>query len=303
MQMFENFKVVGSVAAPFTPFQSNGDVNYEKFDEYVEYLTNHHFQYAFLNGTLAEGMSMTLEERKKVAEAWMEASRGKLKIILHVGTSNIKETQELARHASSLGVEAIASLCPSFFKPANEEILVDCMCEIASAAPNVPFFYYCINVLTGIYLNPSKFLMLAKDKIPNLVGLKYSSGELPDAYNCTLVDPKRFQVLIGTDSQFLPYLTLGIDVLVTAQYKGTLFYKLKTAYESGDLKTAKAIQARVFELNNIRVQHRDGVEVEKAMFAIISGIDIGPVRLPITQLTVDKFNMLKKDLAAFGLAE
>ncbi|XP_061182524.1 N-acetylneuraminate lyase-like [Saccostrea echinata] len=301
--MFKNFKVVGSVAAPFTPFHSNGDINYDKFGEYVEYLTNHHFQYAFVNGTLAEGMSMTLEERKKVAEAWMKASKGKLKIILHVGTSNIKDSQELAKHASTLGVEAIASLCPSFFKPANEEILVDCMCDIASAAPNVPFFYYCINFVTGIYLNPSKFLSLAKERIPNLVGLKHSSRELPNAYNCTLVDPKRFQVLMGTDSQFLPYFTLGIDVPVTAPYMGTLFYKLKTAYDTGDVKTAEAIQARIFELNNIRGDYGAGVEIAKAMFGIISGIDIGPVRLPITRLTVDKFNMLKKDLTAFGPAE
>ncbi|XP_022317864.2 N-acetylneuraminate lyase-like isoform X2 [Crassostrea virginica] len=300
---FEDFKVTGCVAAPFTPFRDNGEINFDKFDEYVEYLRNHHFQYAFVNGTLAEGMSMTLEERKSTAEAWVKASKGRLKIILHVGTGNIRDSQELTRHASSIGVDAVASLCPSFFKPANEEILVECMSEIAGAAPELPFFYYCINFVTGIYIDPSKVLQQARDKIPNLVGIKHSSRELPNAYNCTLVDPERFQVLMGTDSQFLPYFTLGIEIPVTAPYMGTLFYKLKTAYDSGDRQAAQTIQERVFELNNIRGKYGAGIEIAKAMFGIISGIEIGPVRLPIMKLTAEKYNMLKKDIAAFGSAE
>ncbi|XP_048763893.2 N-acetylneuraminate lyase-like isoform X2 [Ostrea edulis] len=300
---FKNFKVVGSVAAPFTPFRSDGEINFDKFEEYVEYLKDHQFQYVFVNGTLAEGMSMTLEERKKVAEAWMKAAKGKLKIILHVGTSNIKDSQDLAKHASSIGVEAMASLCPSYIKPTNEETLVDTMCEIAKVAPEVPFFYYCINFVTGIYLDPFKFLLLAKDRIPNLVGLKHSSKELNNAYNCTLVDPNRFQVLMGTDAQFLPYFTFGINVPVTAPYMGTLFYKLKKAYDSRDRETAQAIQTRILELNNIRGKYGAGIEIAKAMFGILSGIDIGPVRLPITRLTADRQNMLKKDLEAFGPVE
>lgn len=135
-------------------------------------------------------------------------------------------------------------------------------------------------------VDPSKVLKRARDKIPNLVGIKHSSRELNNAHNCTLVDPNRFQVLMGTDSvsmrimsqfqvhtvyikinqtfkvlvnwpqlllqmlymyilffqQFLPYFTYGIDVPVTAPYMGTLFYKLKTAYDSEDTKSAQAIQ-------------------------------------------------------------
>nr|XP_011424453.2 N-acetylneuraminate lyase-like isoform X2 [Crassostrea gigas] len=300
---FEKFKVTGSVAAPFTPFRDNGEINFDKFEEYANYLRNHHFQYAFVNGTLAEGMSMTLEERKKSAEAWVKASNGKLKIILHVGTSNIRDSQELARHASAIGVDAIASLSPSFFKPANEEMVVECMSEIAGAAPDLPFFYYCINFVTGIYVDPSKVLKRARDKIPNLVGIKHSSRELNNAHNCTLVDPNRFQVLMGTDSQFLPYFTYGIDVPVTAPYMGTLFYKLKTAYDSEDTKSAQAIQNRILELNNIRGKYGAGIEIAKTMFGIISGMDIGPVRLPISKITTETYNSLKKDLNEFGSVE
>lgn len=296
----KNFRVTGCVAAPFTPFRENGDINFDKFGESTDYFNNNHIPYAFVNGTVGEGMSMTVKERKESAEAWVKAAKGKVKIILHVGASNIRDSQELARHGSSIGVDAIASLCPSFFKPANEEIVADCISEIAGAAPDLPFFYYSIDYLTGINVDPSKILQRAKDRVPNLVGVKHTSKEVRKVYNSSLVDSSCFQVLMGTEAEFLPYFSLGIDFPVTLPYMGTLFYKLKTAYDSGDKNTALNIQTRMFELDAIRGKYGAGIEVAKAMFDIISGIDVGPVRLPISKLTKDKYNLLKLDLMAFG---
>eukprot|EP00105_Crassostrea_gigas_P009484 XP_011424454.1 PREDICTED: N-acetylneuraminate lyase-like [Crassostrea gigas] len=245
-------------------------------------------------------MSMTVDERKESAEVWVKAAKGKVKIILHVGANNIRDSQELARHGSSIGVDATASLCPSFFKPANEEIVTECISEIAGATPDLPFFYYSIDFLTGINVDPSKILQRAKDRVPNLVGVKHTSKEVRKVYNSSLVDPSRFQVLMGTEAEFLPYFSLGIDFPVTLPYMGTLFYKLKKAYDSGDKNTALKIQTRMFELDAIRGKYGAGIEVAKAMFDIISGIDVGPVRLPISKLTKDDYNLLKHDLMAFG---
>lgn len=299
IKKFENFKVKGCVAAPFTPFHENGDINFTKFGESADYFSNNHIPYAFVNGTVGEGMSMTVNERKESGEAWVKAAKGKVKIILHVGANNIRDSQELARHASSIGVDAIASICPSFFKPANEEIVTECLSEIAGAAPDLPFFYYSIDFLTGINVDPSKILQRAKDKVPNLVGVKHTSKEVRKVYNSTLVDPSRFQILMGTESEFLPYFSLGIDVPVTVPYMGTLFHKLKTAYDSGDKNTALATQIRMFELDALRQKYGAGIEVAKAMFDIMSGIDVGPVRLPITKLTKDKYDSLKSDLMPY----
>lgn len=296
----KNFRVTGCVAAPFTPFRENGDINFDKFGESADYFNNNHIPYAFVNGTVGEGMSMTVDERKESAEAWVKAGKGKVKIILHVGANNIRDSQELARHGSSIGVDAVASLCPSFFKPANEEIVTDCISEIAGAAPDLPFFYYSIDFLTGINVDPSKILKRAKDRIPNLVGVKHTSKEVRKVYNSSLVDSSRFQVLMGTESEFLPYFSLGIEFPVTLPYMGTLFYKLKTAYDSGDKSTEMNIQARMFELDAIRGKYGAGIEVAKAMFGIISGIDVGPVRLPIQKLSKDQYTALNKDLMWFG---
>lgn len=296
----KNFRVTGCVAAPFTPFRENGDINFDKFGESADYFYNNNIPYAFVNGTVGEGMSMTVDERKESAEAWVKVAKGKVKIILHVGANNIRDSQELARHGSSIGVDAVASLCPSFFKPANEEIVTECISEIAGAAPDLPFFYYSIDYLTGINVDPSKILQRARDRVPNLVGVKHTSKEVRKVYNSSLVDPSRFQVLMGTEAEFLPYFSLGFDFPVTLPYMGTLFYNLKTAHDSGDKHTALKIQARMFELDTIRGKYGAGIEVAKAMFGIISEIDVGPVRLPITKLTTDTYQLLKSDLGAFG---
>lgn len=155
-------------------------------------------------------------------------------------------------------------------------------------------------------VDPSKVLKRARDKIPNLVGIKHSSRELNNAHNCTLVDPNRFQVLMGTDSVSMRIMSqfqvhtvyikinqtfkvifnwpqlllqmnvaysflvaiftifhLCIDVPVTAPYMGTLFYKLKTAYDSGDTKSAQAIQVTLqsnFITNNNRLNSKSDIE-------------------------------------------
>ncbi|WAR31292.1 NPL-like protein [Mya arenaria] len=109
------------------------------------------FDGLFVNGTLAEGMSLSSEERMKTAEKWMRLAEG-LPVILHIGTGNLKETQDLARHAESLGVDGISALPPTYHKPPSEELLADYLAEVAAAAPNTPFLYYEYDVASGLFL-------------------------------------------------------------------------------------------------------------------------------------------------------
>ncbi|VDH96028.1 N-acetylneuraminate lyase [Mytilus galloprovincialis] len=257
-KQFEDFRVKGCVCAPFTLLKDDGEINFDGFEAYAKYLVSQKFTYLFVNGTLAEGLSLTLEERKQTAEAWVKVAKGRFGIILHIGTNNYKDSQELARHAEKIGVDAIACFAPSFYKPDSLETLVEYISKVASAAPNTPFFYYCINFFTGVYLNDAKFLELAESKIPNLVGLKHSSRELPNAHRCMMVNPKKFQVMIGSDVQLLTSLSLGIEVPVIASFLGQLFDNMKTAFDKVDMKTASKYQCQAQEINTIRSEFVNG---------------------------------------------
>ncbi|OWF37509.1 N-acetylneuraminate lyase-like [Mizuhopecten yessoensis] len=300
-QKIRNFRIRGAVSAPFTAFKPNGEINYEIIPAFCSYLKDHHFEYAYVNGTLGEGMSLTIEERKKSLEAWVEAADGKIGIIAHVGANNLRDSQVLARHAEDVGVDAIAALAPSFFKPTNEEALVEYMAAVAGMAPKTPFYYYCINYVTGIYLNAAKFLRLAKDKIPTLCGLKHSSKELTSAHSCMMVDKDRFQVMCGTDVQYITALSLGIDVPVSVAFMGDVFYNLKTAYDKGDMASAMKFQEQAQLIDTLRDRPGGAFPIAKRMFTIISGLDMGPVRLPLKDICKEQEDSLRKDIDALGL--
>lgn len=302
MADLSTYRAPDLIAAPFTPFK-DGEVNFDMIQLYADYLVKTHFQGIFVNGSLGEGISLTISERKKLAEAWMNVSKGRLAVIVHVGANCVKDSQELAQHAENIGASAIAALSPNYYKPENEAVLVNIMATIAASAPKLPFYYYDINFVTGVYIDVIKFMEMAKDRIPNLKGLKHSSKELPNAHGCKLIDNGRFQVLNGTDNQYLSCLALGLPGVVAASYLGNIFHDMKTAFDKGDIETARKHQTTAQVLTNIRSKHGGGMNTTKAMFRILTGVDVGSVRLPLRELTENEIESLRKDFQVAGLSD
>ncbi|XP_045213991.2 N-acetylneuraminate lyase-like isoform X1 [Mercenaria mercenaria] len=300
MSKLANFHVKEQICAPFTPMKDDGEINHSFVKTYADYLVQTHFTGVFINGSMAEGSSLTLDERKRMAETWIESSDGRLEVIVHVGTNCIKDSQELAKHAEKIGATAIAAFSPSYYKPENEEVLVDVMAEIAGEAPNTPFYFYEINFMTGVHINTRKFCELAMKKIPSFRGLKHSKREMPSLHDCSMVE--NLQVLVGTDFQYLSSLVLGVKGIVTASYLGNITYDMRTAFEAGDIEKTRDIQKISHRINNIRFKYGGSARTCKAMFNILSGMDVGPVRLPLRKLTTEEFENMKKDFTDAGLA-
>ncbi|XP_013386009.1 N-acetylneuraminate lyase isoform X2 [Lingula anatina] len=196
----DSFKVEGLVTAPFTPFKGNGDINFEMFQSYADYLVSMEISAVFVNGSTGEGLSLTVEERKQTLEAWVKAVKNRMTIIAHVGALNIKDCQALSQHAQAAGADAIASMASLYYKPATEEDLVAYMKEVAAAAPKLPFYYYDIDFMTGVNLNNAKFLRLAAPAIPTLKGAKVSSRSLQGIADClTEIQGTKMQIMMGSD--------------------------------------------------------------------------------------------------------
>lgn len=289
----------GMAVAPFTPFDNKGEIDYTNFNRCMQYFEKSHFNGMFVNGTLAEGMSMSCAERKKVAEKWKEVS-DRLFIILHVGTGNLKETQELAKHAEDIGVDAVAALPPTYHKPATEELLVDYMEQVAAAAPNTPFLYYEYNLTTGVNLNISRFLELARNRIPTLYGLKHTTPDLSSALNCSKVCDGKYKIFYSTETQYLPSLVLGIPDVITSPYLGKCFYNIKAEFEKGEMQKAQELQHLAQVLINIQVKHGGGIPCAKALFELVSGIAVGSPRLPLPAVSEQVKDLMKKDLIEEG---
>jgi len=294
-----DFEIKGVIAAPGTGLKDNGDLNPDIIPRYVDFLSKNGVDGVFVLGTLGEGLSLTVQERKDAATAWVHGARGKLSsVIVHVGAGNIRDTMELARHAGQAGATAIACMLPSYFKPASEELAVKYLEQVAKEAPDTPFYYYCINFMSGIYLDTARILQLSKSRIPNLRGAKISSRELPSLMDATQVPG--MQVMVGTDEQFLPCLSLGIRVPVLNGFLGNIYQRCMGCYDKGDIEGARKEMLVARRLVKLRDTFMGGPALVKAIMTSL-GVPLGPVRLPLQDLPQSLMADLKAELKDAGL--
>ncbi|XP_064650792.1 N-acetylneuraminate lyase-like isoform X2 [Lineus longissimus] len=295
-------KVCGLVAAVFTPFNANGDLNLDVIEPYIDHLYENQVVNVFVNGTTGEGLSMTIEERKRHAEMWVKAGAGKLdKIIIHVGSHNLIESKDLATHAQEIGASAIAALPSFFFKPQSAEDLVEYCRQIAECAPDLPFYYYHLPRMTGVTLNMVKVFELAKDEIPTLHGIKYSDTSFDEA--CKIMDMHggKYQVFCGADDVYLGAMALGIDWAVGSTYNflSNVVHRMVEAFNKSDNYTARVEQKRVQDVISIRNKYGGGVAELKEIFRFV-GPDVGPPRFPLKPLSAEKRDGLKQELTNIG---
>ena len=175
----KHLSITGLVAATHTPFHADGSMNLAVVETQATHLHANGVKFAFICGSTGESHSLTVEERRALAVRWMEVTRGAaLKVIVHVGTNCLTDARALAAQAQQLGAAAVSALAPSYFKPRSVASLVDCCAEIAGGCPDLPFFYYDIPALTGFTLPMPDFLAQARDRIPNLAGIKFTNPDL-----------------------------------------------------------------------------------------------------------------------------
>src|SRR5262245_12468317 len=121
------------IAAPYTPFHTDGSLNPDVVQQQVKLLTAGGVDGAFVCGTTGESMSLTIDDRIELAKRWVDASAGKLPVIVHVGHTVLSDCRTLAAHAHDIGATAIAAMSPFFVKPATVEDLVAFCAEVAAA--------------------------------------------------------------------------------------------------------------------------------------------------------------------------
>ena len=290
----------GLIAAPFTPFRPDGSVALETVPRLAQLLTSNGVSGAFVCGTTGEGYSMSTDERKQVAMAWRKSAPAGLKIIVHVGHSSAVEGRELARHAQEIGADAISTIAPSFFKPPTAVELVAWCREVASAAPGLPFYYYHLPSMTGVTIPTVDFLREADGKIPTLAGIKFTYEDLEDFRAASTFGGGRYDILFGRDEILLQGLQLGAPGAVgsTYNYASPLYRGIMQAFSSGNLALAEREQAKARKFIDVMVA-AGGLPAGKTIMKFV-GVDCGPVRLPLRNLTKAEEEKLRADLAAQG---
>jgi N-acetylneuraminate lyase len=280
MERFE-----GLIAAAHTPFLPDGSLNLAVIDEQARLLIETGVSAVFLCGTTGESHSLTLAERRLVAERWLEVEAGRLPIIVHVGHNCRADAVELAAHARQHSAAAIAAMAPSYYRPESVNDLIDFLKPIAAAAPDLPFYFYDIPDATGVRLPMSDLLVHGRDRIPTLAGIKYTSPDLMMFQACVQLEDGEFDLLFGNDELLLAGLALGTRGAVgsTYNYAAPVYRRVIEAFSAGDLNTARSEQHRAVQL--VQVLCEFGVlRTGKAIMAML-GVDCGPPRAPLRPLS------------------
>ncbi len=273
--------LTGLVAATFTPLRADGSLHLDRIPAVVDHLERDGVSALYVLGSTGEGVSLTTQERMAVAEAYVEAARRRLPVVVQVGHNSLAEARALADHAQHVGADAISAMPPVYFKPATVEVLVDVLAEITEAAPALPFYYYHIPTLTGVALSMVDFLRVGSEQLPTLVGIKFSDRKLEEMQACLHVDGGRFDILFGVDEMLLAGLAMGARGAVGSTYNfaAPLFRHLLHHFKEGDLARAEQLQAQANQMINAIIEHggRGGL---KAMMGLV-GIDVGGHRPPL----------------------
>src|SRR5690606_16602713 len=178
--------IEGLIAAPFTPFQRNGELNLDLIPAYYAFLKANNVTGAFICGSTGEGVSLTFDEKVAVMEGWAALTKADadFSLMMFLGGTNIKECKQLAAAAESAGVDAISFTSPFYFKPTNVQQLAKCCAEVASAAPNTAFYYYHIPVLTRGNYAMIDLLEEVDTLVPTFMGIQYTHEEFIVFLSC-----------------------------------------------------------------------------------------------------------------------
>ena len=295
-------KTEGLIAAPFTPMKADKTLNLDMIGTYARRLHASNVAGAFICGTTGEGMSVTLDERQKVAERWIASAPKGLRVIVHVGHASLVDSCALAKHAASAGADSIACMAPFFFKPSGVEGLVDWCEQIAASASNLPFYYYHMPSMTGFHVAVSDFLKIAAGRIPNLAGIKYTFEDLEDYERCLKFDNGRYDVLFGRDELLLSSLKLGARGAVGSTYNFAtpLYHEIIALYKKGDCKRAEELQATAVRMIAAFVNCGAHPIAAFKRFMTRIGVDCGPTRLPLPCPTDGQIAALDEALKASG---
>ena len=288
----------GLMAAPFTALKPDGEVNLDTIEQQADFLHRNGVCGVFVCGTTGEGFSLTTAERMEITRRWVDVAAAEMTVFVHVSHTSIADTRALAQHARQIGAHGIGLMGPIFFKTNRIDDLVDYCSLAAAAAAPLPFYYYHIPSFSGICVSIADFLAAAGNKIPNLAGAKFTYENLADYNTCLGLENGRFDMLFGRDEILLSALVLGAKGAIgsTYNYNAPLYVKLIDAFNRNDLPEARRLQSNAIEIIKAVSDTPCGYLPAAKSVVEMLGLDLGPVRSPLRNITPEHFNTLRSKL-------
>jgi len=278
-------KFQGVIPAFYACYDANGDISPEGVRALVGHLHAKGVKGLYVGGSSGECIYQSVAERKLLLENVMEAAKGTgLTIIAHVACNNTADSRELAAHAESLGVDAIAAIPPIYFHLPPHGIAAYWN-DISAAAPKTDFIIYNIPQLAGVALTGALLGEMLKN--PRVIGVKNSSMPVQDIQIWKDQGGENFVVMNGPDEQFAGGLAMGATGGIGGTYAvmPELFLKVWDLMHEGKVAEAAQVQNEICRIIYAMCGAKGNLyAVMKAILKEQYGLELGGVRAPLPNL-------------------
>jgi 4-hydroxy-tetrahydrodipicolinate synthase len=262
-----------------TPFDDDGQVDYAQAQRLALALIDSGSDGIVVAGTTGEAPTLRHDEKVRLFEHVKRAVDGRGAVIAGTGTYDTNESVELSRDAERAGADAVLLTTPYYSRPPQEGIFQHF--ERIARAVHIPVILYNIPGRTAVNVTAETMLRLAH--VPNVIGVKESSGDLKQIARIIEDAPDYFRVWSGDDDLTLPILSVGGYgiISVASHLAGTQIREMIDAHFAADADKAARIHRRLLPLYSVLMSFNNPAGVKYALNQL--GFHVGPVRLPLVE--------------------
>lgn len=287
----------GAGVAIITPFTADGKVNEKVLAEIIEYQISHSTDAIVICGTTGESATLDHNEHTQAIKVAVDVTAGRIPVIAGTGSNDTAYALKLSNDAEKLGVDGLLMVTP-YYNKASQEGLIKHFNYVADRV-STPIILYNVPSRTGCEIKPETYAELAKHKM--IYAAKEATGNLSSIAKTISLVPEDFAIYSGNDDQITPIMSLGGKgvISVLSNILPQVAHDIAQTALDGDFKKSAELQLKYLELCNAMFMDVNPIPVKGAMR--LMGIDVGPLRLPLCDMTPANTEKLKSVLKKYEL--
>lgn len=289
------------LTAMVTPFNADGSVNYEKAADLAEWLINNGSDGLVVAGSTGEAATMSAEEKLELFRVVVNRINKRVPVIAGTGSNNTTDSVKMTKMAEAMGVDGALIVGPYYNKPTQEGFYQHFAAVAQSTG--LPIIVYNVPGRTASNISPAIVARLDAD-FENIVAIKEAAGNVAQVAELYSVLPEEFTIYSGDDGLILPFMSVGATGLISvlSNIGGGILQDVMQAYEDGRVREAAKLNARMVPLANAMFIETNPIPV-KAAVTLVTGIDAGQPRLPLTPMEPANKAKMVAVLQEYGLVK
>ena len=289
------------LTAMVTPFNADGSVNYETAADLAEWLINNGSDGLVVAGSTGEAATMSAEEKLELFRVVVNRINKRVPVIAGTGSNNTADSVKMTKMAEAMGVDGALIVGPYYNKPTQEGFYQHFAAVAQSTG--LPIIVYNVPGRTASNISPAIVARLAAD-FENIVAIKEAAGNVAQVAELYSVLPEEFTIYSGDDGLILPFMSVGATGLISvlSNIGGGILQDVMQAYEDGRVREAAKLNARMVPLANAMFIETNPIPV-KAAVTLVTGIDAGQPRLPLTPMEPANKAKMVAVLQEYGLVK